>query len=148
MEGPVNLYYKEGVIPTHTKPAFIELKIPTVHNIITMNMLIFVRKLLCTDGNLPESVAEIISRDSPCHVDEVDYSSEWYRKYSQTPYATSILFKAPLLHNFSMIRYSIHDFQSLGSETDWETSNFMLYSSLGLRRSNRNKRKPAVDYRE
>ena len=170
MEGPVNLYYKEGVIPTHTKPAFIELKIPTVHNIITMNMLIFVRKVLCTDGNLPESVAEIISRDSPCHVDEVDYSSEWYRKYSQTPYATSILFKAPLLHNlfhdkifekcahnglnFSMPSYKnaikqlIHDFQSLGSETDWETSNFMLYSSLGLRRSNRNKRKPAVDYRE
>ena len=170
MNGPVNLYYSEGELPTHTKPAFLELGIPTVQNIIVKNMLTFARKLHFP-CELPDSVRHIISDDSPCYVENASYDSDWYNKYSKTPYNTSVQFKAPLFHEAlklqvldGAIRYKsytssitpnsyknsitrlIHRVQSEGSQIEWENTNFLLYMSIGLRKSNRLISQPTVDY--
>ena len=168
MNGPVNYYYDEGKIPTHTKPTFTEHKIPTVHNVIANNMLNFAHKLHISDL-LPHSVNCIISKQSPCYVNNMECTSSWYREYSQVPFNTSTQFKAPLLQNkfedqvvelmksskcsTSLTSYKnsvkslTQKIQGQGSAENWENDNFILYTSLGLRRSDRNTGKPAVNYK-
>ena len=89
------------------------------------------------------------------------------REHSQVQFNTSIQFKAPLLQNkfedqvveimksskcstsLSSYKNSVKSLtqkiQAQGSAENWENDNFILYTSLGLRRSERNTGKPAVD---
>ena len=48
---------------------------------------------------LPHSVNGIISKQSPCFVNNMECTPSWYREYSQVPFNTSTQFKAPLLQN-------------------------------------------------
>ena len=43
--GFVKYFYKDGIIPSHTKPAFKEYNILTVQSMIAKNALMFMRKL-------------------------------------------------------------------------------------------------------
>ena len=131
-------------------------------------MLNFAHKLHISEL-LPYSVNCIISKESPCYVNNMECTSSWYREHSQVPFNTSIQFKAPLLQNkfedqvveimksskcstsLSSYKNSVKSLtqkiQAQGSAENWENDNFILYTSLGLRRSERNTGKPAVDYK-
>ena len=169
MPGLVNYFYKKGEFPTHTKPAFTELNVATVHNIILKNVLIFLNKVHNFPHLLPSSVRQTISPDSPSPSSETDYTSDWYSTHNRSPYNTSIFFKGPLLYTSitadrnrgydnvlfenpnrykNNIRSYLQDVQCSGDSNDWTSDNFKLYSVVGLRRSDRIRTQPAVNYRE
>ncbi len=169
MPGITNYFYKEGQCPTHTKPAFTKLNVPTVHNIILKNILIFMNKVHNFPHLLPSSVRQTICSDSPSPSTLTDYTSDWYSKHNRTPYNTSVFFKGPLLYtsitaernighgtvqheNPSTYKYNIRAYlqnvQNSGNSMEWLAENFKLYSVAGLRISERIKSQPAVDYNE
>ena len=168
MSGWVNYFYKDGICPTHTKPAFAELNILTVQNIILKNILIFLNKVHNYPHLLPSSVVQTISPDSPSPYSPTDYTSEWYSSYNTTPYNTTVFFKGPLLYtdiltdndhikndginpiiSFKNSATSyLHLLQCSGDPSEWISDNFKLYGVVGLRRSDRLRTQPAVDYGE
>ena len=104
---------------------------------------------------LPPSVVQTIPEDSPSPTNTTDYSSEWYAKYSSTPYNTSIFFKGPLLYNSiladagvnistselitfktnvktHLLQEHIHD-----KAVEWSTTTFKLFELHGVRHSER-----------
>ena len=64
MPGFVRYFYKDGVIPTHTKSAFSEYKILTVHNIIAKNALLLMSKITNVKGMLPTSIENLFPADN------------------------------------------------------------------------------------
>ena len=157
MPGHVNYYYKDGVCPSHTKPAFTDLKILTVQNVILKNILIFINKIHNFPSMLPLSVKSTIScyAPSPNSVSDYDYNSDWYSTYNTKPYNSSTFFKGPLLytdiitkHPLLLTNTSIHSFkknvkkhllevQCSGNIQEWEPTNFTLANIPGLRSSKR-----------
>ncbi len=93
MPGNTNYFYKEGQCPTHTKPAFTELNIPTVQNIILKNILIFMNKVHNFPHLLPFSVRQTISSASPSPSTLTEHTSDWYTTHNRTPYNTSVFLK-------------------------------------------------------
>ena len=158
MPGFVNYYYKDGTLPSHTKAAFTDFNILTVHNIILKNILIFVNKIHVYPNMLPVSVRQTVSPDSPSpNLTSTDYHNEWFTKYSSTPYNTSIFFKGPLLYTNIMnnnselnisnifkpesykrsIKTYIIKTQSSGNNIEWVSENFLLTNLPGIRKSTR-----------
>ena len=102
------------------------------------------------------SVRQTISHDSPSPK-HTDYYSDWYTKYSSTPYNTSIFFKGPLLYTHVMtettelnnvnsynpesykrtIKAYLMKLQSTGDTHEWCSDNFLLTNLPGLRKSAR-----------
>ena len=164
MPGWVNYFYQDGLCPTHTKPAFSQLYVLTVQNIILKNIMIFLNKVHHYPHLLPLSVKQTISSDSPSPDTVSDYTSEWYSTYNSSPYNTSVFFKGPLLYTSIMsdndniknvgpnsfknsITEYLHNVQCPDhDENEWNSSNFPLYSIAGLRRSDRIRSQPAVYY--
>ena len=99
MPGYVKYFFKDGVAPSHTKAFFNSANVLSVHNVILKNMLIFMNKLYNYPHMLPRSVRETVASDSPSPDMLADYTSDWYKKYNNIPYATTTYFKAPLLYN-------------------------------------------------
>ena len=165
MPGWVNYFYKDGICPTHTKPAFVQLNVLTVQNIILKNIIIFLNKVHVFPYLLPPAVRQTISSDSPSPFCPVDYTSEWYSDYNAAPYNTSVFFKGPLLYTDiltdndniknetlnsfknSLTSY-LHSIQCSGDNYEWTPGNFKLYSIVGLRRSNRLRTQPPANYSE
>ena len=163
MPGWVNYFYDDGICPTHTKPAFAELNVLTVQNIILNNILIFLNKVHMFPHLLPSSVRQIISSDSPSPFSPTDYTSEWYSNYNAAPYNTSVFFKGPLLYTDILtdndyiknqtsnsfknsVRSYLQSVQGSGNQNEWTSDNFKLYCVVGLRRSDRLRAQPAVNY--
>ena len=155
MPGYVNYFYREGVLPSHTKGAFTDYKILTVQNIILKNILIFINKIHTFPHMLPESVRVTISSDSPSPSNNsTNYYNEWYTKYSSTPYNTSTFFKGPLFYTSIMtdhpnltaytadsykskLKTHLAHVQSSGDNVEWGSANFLLNNLPGIRKSNR-----------
>ena len=155
MPGYVNYFYREGVLPSHTKTAFADFKILTVQNVILKNILIFINKIHTFPHMLPESVRVTISPDSPSPSNNsTDFYNEWYTKYSSTPYNTSIFFKGPLFYTSIMtdhptltaytadsykrkLKTHLAHVQSSGDNVEWSSVNFLMNSLPGVRKSNR-----------
>ena len=153
--GYVNHYYNNGICPTHTKPAFTDFKILTVHNVILKNMLIFLNRIHNAPSSIPISVKDTISPSSPSTDPNTDYNSDWYSTYNQTPYNTSTFFKGPLLYTNILtdnphlhihsslnsykqrIKVYLLEVQCSGDSQEWESKNFKLTNLPGLRRSAR-----------
>ena len=65
MSGYVNYRYKDGMLPDHTKPAFKEYEILTVHGIIAKNALILMHKIKNMTSLLPKSIINLFPPDIP-----------------------------------------------------------------------------------
>ena len=95
MPGPVNYFYRDGNLPTGTKPFFIVHSILTVHGIIASNSLMFMNNVFRYPHTLPHYVAETISRNVPSRIlgrfTESNY--EWFNSHNTSFYRNSIFFK-------------------------------------------------------
>ena len=168
MSGWVNYFYKDGICPTHTKPAFTKLEVLTVQNIILKNILVFLNKVQNYPHLLSPSVVLTISPDSPSPYTPTDYTTEWYSTHNTVPFNTSVFFKGPLLYTDIMTDNDyikndginpiksfknsatsyLHRLQCSGDSNEWILDNFKLYSITGLRRSDRLRTQPTVNYNE
>ena len=156
MPGFVKYFYKDGVIPSHTKPAFKEHNILTVQSIIAKNALIFMSKIFRFTSDIPSSIRKLISPNSPSHSPLHESVPEWLNVYGTPNYRNTVFFKGPLIHNdfanacplfFSACKtissYKTHAKNSLlqkqarGSSTDWEAQNNILTMISGPRKLTR-----------
>ena len=156
MPGYANNYYKEGNLPTHTKPFFTTRGLLTVHNIILKNILIFFHCLHHSPELLPSAITHLIPPDAPSPTCTTDHNSSWYATYNSQPFNKSIFFKGPILYTDIMnnheeilspavrkqsfkkrVKKCILNLQKAGDNDEWESDNFKLLSIAGLRRSKR-----------
>ena len=155
MPGYVNYFYKNGVAPTHSKHAFSNYAVPTVHNIITKNALLFVLKTFKFGSNLPHSIRQLIPENAPTpgsmHDDQL--TAVWMDNYNTTHFRASIFYKGPLFYSEIMgflkpdnksfqsyktaIKTYLNKLQASGDADEWMTENFKLYNPKGLRQSKR-----------
>ena len=135
----------------------------TIHNIIAFNALLFLHKARNFPSLLPTSVRSTISEESPGPGSNYETCGDWLKTYSNHIYANSLFFKGPLILANSMIyenippaslktlkAYKTHIKQAIllrqgyGDVNEWQTNNFVLYDTSGLRKGNTNKER--VDY--
>ena len=156
MPGYINYYYKEGIAPTHTKQAFAKYKIPTVHNIITKNAILFMLKTFKFKFCLPPSICQLIPDNVPTPSSTYDDPETvvWTSTYNTSHFRASLFFKGPLSyaeiisqikpnHNTlpshkTTIKTFLHNVQSTGDSQEWTAGNFKLFNPKGLRQSKRN----------
>ena len=75
----VRYFYKDGILPTHTKSAFKEYKIMTVQSIIAKNGLIFMVKVLKFSSEIPLYIRNLIPLNSPSHHPSHEATAECIR---------------------------------------------------------------------
>ena len=107
MPGYVNYKYKKGILPGHTKSAFSEFKILTIHNIIALNALLLLHKARHFPSLIPSSIRSTISEDSPGPGSTYETCGDWLKTYGNHIYAKSIFFKGPLILANSMINENL-----------------------------------------
>ena len=158
MPGFVRFFYKDGSPPAHTKPAFTNFKILSIHGIIVMNALILMHKLKYFPDLLPPSIRDTIDSNSPLtHASPTHESCEaWLDTYNNSYHRKSVFFKGPLLAIEGSIAKSsaiyasssinayksktktyLLEQQCSGDINEWEAGNFLLHNITGLRKSNR-----------
>ena len=156
MPGHVTSFYKDGTLPSHTKPAFSNYNILTVHGIIIKNALMFMHKVKNLPTTLPLAVRATIAADAPTIGSDHVTCKEWLDNYGDSYHNKSLFFKGPLLTLdativalatpptlFSILPYKSNvtrmllDVQARGDSNEWEAGNFLLYNISGLRRSSR-----------
>ena len=98
MPGFVNYFYKDGIVPEHTKPFFAKYNILTVQGVIVKNTLIFMQKIHKYPSNLPLSLRETIADDSPTHGSTYETCQEWLTRYNIYKQQKSIFYKGPMLY--------------------------------------------------
>ena len=158
MPGYVNYKYKKGILPDHTKSAFSEYKILTIHNIIAFNALLLLHKAKHFHSLVPSSVRSTISEESPGPGSNYETCENWLKIYGNHIYAKSLFFKGPLILANSKINenlspasfvtlkaYKSNVKQALlirqgdGDVNVWQTNNYVLYNTSGLRKSKADK---------
>ena len=154
MPGFVNYFYKDGILPKHTKPAFRDLNILTVQSIIVKNAVVLMHKINCYPSSLPVSVRSLISNDAPLHNSTHETCANWLDNHCTSLYTKSFVYKGPLLYAdlsgdinrplFSTIitykkyvKKHLIKLQGDGDSEEWESENFKLHNIVGLRKSNR-----------
>ena len=156
MPGYVNFFFKDGVLPAHTKPAFSKFKILTVHGVIAKNALVFMHKVNNFPRSLPVSIRETIASDAPSGRSDHETCEAWLTKLGNGQYRNSIFYKGPLLAadpkccDFSTlatfltikayknnVKRGLLSLQTNGDENEWQMDNFLLFNISGLRRSSR-----------
>ncbi len=154
MQGYVNYRFKDGKPPDHTKMAFKEYDILTVHGVIVKNALVLLHKINNMSNLLPKSISQLFPSNIPKYGTSYDDNIAWITTYSHPELKASIFYKGPLLaiteHNktitclsslFSLSIYKksakrvLIKLQSAGDDEDWPP--FLLQSLPGLRKSPR-----------
>ena len=97
MPGYINYFYKDGALPTHTKFAFNNLKIHTIHSIIIKNALTAMHKIKNFSDTIPQSVAATIRPDAPVQGSDHETCDEWLKTYGTETFRTSFFYKGPLI---------------------------------------------------
>ena len=152
--GFINYRYRAGNIPGHTKAAFSEYKILTIHNLIALNSLFFIYKIKNFPMLVPVSISSTIADDSPTAGSTLDTCENWYNMYNNHIYRKSIFCKGPLISATSTINLNISTIkpptlkayrayvknellnaQSIGDTEEWQNDNFIIYNVNGLRES-------------
>ena len=159
MGGSVNYFYSEGKLPTHTKPAFTEHKILTIHNIIVKNALLLMHKIHQYPEILPKSMANLIKENSPVPGSNHESCGQWLLEFNTGPYSRSFFSKGPLVYtelanNINSTSVNIKtrlksillNIQASGDSNLWQSENHKLYNIEGLRRSSRLNGVDRVDY--
>ena len=156
MPGYVKYYYKDGVLPTHTKSAFKEYTILTAQSVIAKNALILMSKIHMFVSNTPQSIRKLIPPNSPSHNASHNAEVDWIDIYCTAHYRNTIFFKGPLLHNDfvnkcptvygackNITSYKKHtkqfliDVQADGDIIEWEAKNNILVNINGPRKLTR-----------
>ena len=156
--GFINYKFKDGKIPGHTKAAFSEYQILTIHNLIALNAFMFIHKVRNFPNLLPLSMRNTISEESPDYgtINE-DNCHHWLEEHNNCIYRNSLFFKGPLLYvsddiyeklspkslnSLNAYKFKLRkvllDVQSSGNQTEWQSENFLLHNIKGLRKSERN----------
>ena len=155
MNGYVNYHFRDGSPPDHTKQAFTEYGILSVHGIIVKNALILIHKLNNFQSLLPRSINELFPNNIPQHGSSFEENSNWLSVYNCAEFRRSVFYKGPILaltelnirditcpsSIFSLNIYKksakrvLLELQSGGDEDDWPT--FILFNLPGLRQSTR-----------
>ena len=152
-------YFKDGLIPNHTKPAFALFGILTAHNIILKNIMIHMHKITKFSYLLPISIIKTIPTNAPVIGSTHATCDDWLQKYGTTYFSNSIFFKGPLFysditnelnnqnittHNCrtlntykNIIKSHLMRVQQSGDDENWTSDNFKLFSTPGLRKSTR-----------
>ena len=158
MPGFVQYYYDKGKIPAHTKPAFTNYSLLTVHNIIAKNALILMTKTTDFPLDQPKSINDTFPENAPNFNYLHDVASAWLEKYNTNCYRNSIFFKGPMLYIYykkldteilpynsqslhshkNSIKNILVEYQCKGDPEDWLPSNNMLVNISGPRQSARN----------
>ena len=158
MPGYINYFFKDGCLPTHTKPAFAECDVLTVHGVIVKNSLTFIHKAKNFPTSMPTSVKDTIASNAPDILSNYESCKAWLDEYGTTIYNNSIFFKGPLLYNqaaqqhdqltspMACLSYKCYKniakrvllgLQKQGDGEEWQGTNFLLYNVQGLRKSAR-----------
>ena len=156
MPGYVNLFYKDGCLPAHTKPGFTQFNLLTVHGVIAKNAMIFMHKINNFPRSTPISVCETIAPNAPVPESNHETCHDWLAEYGTTVYSKSVFYKGPLIYNDSIrhlpskptgifsvnayknnVKCMLLDFQEQGDGDEWQANNFYLYNISGLRKSAR-----------
>ena len=168
MPGYREIYYKDGKNPCHTKPAFTQYNILTVHMVILKNIVIYMHKRHKFPQLLPPSILDIIGGDAPVPGSTHETNVDWLNRNSTKTVRRSITYKGPLFYSDLMpkltlykngdrdynndddstfksiasfkgcVKKYLHKIQSTGDSNEWCGENMPLYYVPGLRRSNRN----------
>ena len=152
--GFINYFFKDGILPGHTKWAFNEYKILTVHNIIAFNAFLIMEKIRSFPSSLPPSIVSTIPNESPMPGSKYDDCESWLQKYNTFLFRNSIFFKGPMLYSTSgilenldpgtfvslrifrsRVKNAILENQNEGVSDDWLADNFVLNKIKGLRSS-------------
>ena len=154
MTGFVNYRYKDGKPPDHTKSAFQQFNILTVHGVITKNALTMLHKVNYMPSQLPRSIVQLFPKNMPKYASSYEENTDWLKTYSQQVFRPSVFYNGPMLfiteHNIKMtspsslfsiniykksLRSELVKLQSEGDENIWP--NFLLFNLPGLRKSPR-----------
>ena len=154
--GFINYNFKDGLLPGHTKSAFDEYKILTVHNLIAFNAFLIVEKIRSFPSLLPPSIVSTITTNSPVPKSTHEDCNTWLKIYNTCIYRNSLFFKGPMLYSTSGIiestdtvkivtlksfkqnvRSKILGWQNDGDKDEWRPDNFVLSKFCGLRSSSR-----------
>ena len=158
MPGFVQYFYKDGITPAHTKPAFKEYNILTVQSLIAKNALLLMTKIIKFQSTLPKSICDIFKEFS-IELEQIsDIPNTWLDKYNTNNYRNSIFFKAPMLYldyrslnvdeipqcetinpHKRFVKKVLLEYQSSGDTNEWESSNNILINISGPRSSKRNR---------
>ena len=68
MPGFVNLYYRDGQLPAHTKDSFKEYGILTIHGVIVKNALLLMHKIKHFPHTVPSSIKNLFPNNIPTRV--------------------------------------------------------------------------------
>jgi exonuclease III len=157
MPGFVNYFYKDGVLPSHTKASFNSYKILTIQNLIAKNAILFMHKVRSFGNLLPPSVKETIASNAPEWGGSHESSADWLKSFSTVSFENSLFYKGPLIYidpsnreifqattslmSIEPFKANVKKFilkvQSAGDSEVWQPHNFPLYNIHGLRRSAR-----------
>ena len=159
MPGFNSNYYKNGILPCHTKAFFTEHEILTIHSIILLNVLTFMFKYHYWKKYLPPIIASIFAQDAPKPGYSPQKSKDWINKNSVGILRNVLSFKGPLFYlrylteiletyngyeeNCTNISFKtkakafLYNIQSSGNSIEWEGKNTPLYYVPGLPRQNR-----------
>ena len=159
MNGFVNFRYNDGNPPDHTKHAFKEFGILTVHGVIVQNALILMHKHKNFKSLLPQSINEIFPNNTPNYGSSFEENSDWLSVYNCPEFRRSVFYKGPMLAisdlNISKIVcpssvFSLSIYKKSAKRVLLELQNgdndihdwppFILYNLPGLRHSNRTAR--------
>ena len=162
MSGYVNYKYRDGNPPAHTKRAFENHNVLTVHSIIVKNALILLHKVKHMPSLLPKSIKELFPNNIPSLISTYDDCADWLSTYNNSTFRPSIFYKGPMLSitkqntaiTIPSSIFSLNVFknsakreliksQSTGNDENWPT--FLLYNVPGLRQSSREGRS-TIDY--
>ena len=98
MPGYVEYFYKDGVLPAHTKTGFNQYHVLTVQNVIAKNAFVFMHKINNFPHLLPTSVRETISPNAPLHGSGHETCQEWLANFGTSIYRKSLFYKGPLIY--------------------------------------------------
>ena len=154
MPGSVNYRFKDGKLPDHTKQAFKEYGVLTVHGIIVQNALILMHKVKNMPNLLPSSIRQLFPQDMPEYESNFEANINWLQIYNQTDFRSSVFYKGPILsiteHNIritcpsslfnvriykNLVKGMLLELQSVGIDEEWPP--FVLHNLPGLRKSKR-----------
>ena len=159
MPGFINYFYREGILPRHTKIFFDEHEILTVHGLIVLNSIILLHKIKHMPQLLPKNIRLSFPDDIPTKNSDHDSANSWLQLYGSSHFKNSIFYKGPLLSMYAdntdittlptlfsinMLKVSakrkLLQLQQGDGDENWQP--FLLNNIPGLRRSKRTTGRP------
>ena len=89
----VSYCYENGDLPAHTKSAFKEYDILTVHGSITKNALSMMHKLRNMPSTVPESITKLFPDNMLTYLSNYEEYASWLSTYNKPHFRSSVFCK-------------------------------------------------------